>query len=272
MKPSSVAISMNICIALMCFFYITTSFAETSEVRVKVATGQLPPLSSQNSHHYGYANHIITMAFANVGVDVEFHFLPWARAYKEAQNGNYAATSYWYRDEKHTGHFYQGDTLLVERVVFFRRKSSLFISDFQDIKSNRLMLGLTRGYTYNEEIWQWARDNPNLVSVVTTDVQNMQMLMLGRIDVFPAEEISGWYSLNKNFGAEQVQTLETIAQVLLKREALLMFSKKHPDGERLSQQFNDGLKILKSSGMLDEIELNFVSGFYSEKEVQATSD
>ena len=176
------------------------------------------------------------------------------------------ASSYWYRDVKHEVGFYHSDTIIRDRVVFFRKKSALKLSSIDDIKRHRLRVGLTRGFTYSNEVWQWADENVDLVSIVNSDEQNLKMLVLGRIDVFPADEISGWYALNKNFSAEQVQTIETVAQGLINRDAVLLFSKAHAESERLMAAFNKGLQIIGEKGLLDEMTLQFVSGDYAENE------
>lgn len=242
-------------------FPIVTAQSQT----ITIATGELPPYTAAESPHGGYINHIISTAFAEVGIETQFHYLPWARAYKDAGDGVYVASAYWYKDVKHNSEFYHSDTMIRDRVVFFRKKSSVQVSNFEDIKRLRLRLGLTRGYTYNDDIWQWANENKRLVSVVNSDIQNLQMLVLGRIDIVPVDEISGWYALQKHFSTEQVKTIETVAQDLLNREATLLFSKAHPQASAFLEPFNQGLKLIQQKGLLEDMKLKFVSGFYSEQ-------
>lgn len=158
---------------------------------ITIASGEQPPHTSKNAPHLGYLNHVIEVVFAQEGKQVEFVFFPWSRAYKNTKEGEYVASSYWYNDPRHSEYFAASEPLNRERVVFFRKKSSLDINSLSDVKRLRLRVGLTRGYTYMEDLWRYARENAGLVSVVNTELQNFKMLLMGRIDVFPAEEISG---------------------------------------------------------------------------------
>lgn len=250
---------------VLCFTTVINDTAAKSEGMevVRIATGEQPPLTSKTSKHLGYLNHIIEVAFKQQNKHVEFVFFPWSRAYLEAADGDIVATSYWFSDAKHQQHFYASSPLIRERVVFFRKKSAQKLETLADIKQLKLRIGLTRGYTYTKELWQYARKRPRLVSVVNTELQNFRMLLLGRIDVFPAEEVSGWYALNQHFSAEQVKRVETLDKELLEREAHLMFSKVHPDGLRLLKAFNKGLNAAKSAGLLDRLEEDFITGKYS---------
>ena len=238
------------------------SQAQDSEV-ITISTGEQPPHTSKLAPHFGYLNHVVKVAFAEQGKQVKFVFFPWSRAYKNTMEGEYVASSYWFNDPRHWEFFIPSEPLKHERVVLFRKKSSVAISDFNDVKRLRLRVGLTRGYTYMEDLWRYARENAGLVSVVNTELQNFKMLLLGRIDIFPAEEISGWYALNKNFSAEQVKTVETLDNELFTREANLMFSKAHPEAERLLKVFNRGLQMAREKGVLDKLEEEFILGKYT---------
>lgn len=233
------------------------------DTSIEIATGEQPPHTSSGSPHYGYLNHIVTLAFEQVGIKAEYVFMPWPRAYKETEEGRFLASSYWYRDPRHESSFYISEALVQERVVFFRKKSSLTVNNFNDVKRLRLRVGLTRGYTYMEDLWRYARENASLVSVVNTELQNFRMLLLGRIDVFPAEEISGWYALNQNFSAEQVRTIETLNNELFSREATVLFSKANPEGRKMQQAFNKGLQIARDKGLLEALENDFITGKYT---------
>ena len=89
---------------------------------VTISTSQWSPYITSVSPQYGSMSTIINEAFANVGIKVEYVFLPWARAYEGAKSGEVDATSYWYKDEKHERDFLYSDPLTTDEVVFFRLK------------------------------------------------------------------------------------------------------------------------------------------------------
>ena len=239
--------------------------SESVDETVVIASGEQPPQTSAHLPHYGYLNHLVYSAFDAVGIKADFVFLPWARAYKETIDGDFVASSYWYNDPAHQNELIASDTLVLEQTVLFRTKSPVEMNNFTDVKRARLRLGLTRGYTYNQDIWQYARDNPALATIVGTEVQNFKMLLLGRIDVFPAEEVSGWYILKNNFSQAQVETLETLKTSLSKQQVTLMFSKRHKAAKRLLQQFNKGVTIIKQNGRWAKLKQDYLLGEYAVK-------
>ncbi len=89
---------------------------------ITISTSQWSPYITSVSPQYGSMSTIINEAFANVGIKVEYVFLPWARAYEGAKSGEVDATSYWYKDEKHERDFLYSDPLTTDEVVFFRLK------------------------------------------------------------------------------------------------------------------------------------------------------
>lgn len=238
--------------------------AKTDITHVVIATGETPPFTSQNIKHNGYMNHIIRLAFGNVGISTEFIFLPWSRAYLEAQQGEFVATSYWFSDDRHNSHFFFSDPLNTQDVVLFKRRISANSpwQSFDDIRRLQLKVGLTRGYTYNQSTWDYAEQRPDLVSVVNTDLQNLKMLVLKRIDAFPIEEVTGWYMLNRHFPPEQVQMLEIAPQPLTTKTSHLFFSKAHSDSESLLHSFNEGLRQLSLSGELSLLHEALILGEY----------
>lgn len=231
---------------------------------ITIVTGETPPYTSQNMKHQGYLNHVISKSFRKAGVETEFVFMPWSRAYLEAKQGDFIATSYWFADPRHEEHFYYSAPLGKENIVFFKRKLALSgdWNNFYDIQQKGLKLGLTRGYTYTRGVWEYANTRPDLVSIVNTDLQNLKMLMLKRIEAFPIEEVTGWYILNKHFPREQVQQIEIADEPLTTKTAHLFFSKNAKDSEKYLSLFNQGLTALQTSGELEAMYEALVLGEY----------
>ena len=53
------------------------ALAQTQDT-IRLTNGEWQPYLSQDVAHHGFASHVVTEAFAQVGVDVEFGFFPWA--------------------------------------------------------------------------------------------------------------------------------------------------------------------------------------------------
>ncbi|MEE9297196.1 MAG: amino acid ABC transporter substrate-binding protein, partial [Phycisphaerae bacterium] len=62
--------------------------AQTSKT-IRLTNGEWQPYLSKDSPHHGFASHIVTEAFALVGVEVEYGFFPWKRSFKLAKEGTW---------------------------------------------------------------------------------------------------------------------------------------------------------------------------------------
>ncbi len=56
---------------------------------IRLTNGEWQPYLSKDVPHFGIASHIVTEAFALVGVEVEYGFFPWARSMKLAKVGRW---------------------------------------------------------------------------------------------------------------------------------------------------------------------------------------
>ncbi len=67
------------CLVASCFLILGcgVAAAQTSKT-IRLTNGWQPYLSKDVPHH-GFASHIVTEAFALVGVEVEYGFFPWKR-------------------------------------------------------------------------------------------------------------------------------------------------------------------------------------------------
>lgn len=231
--------------------------------QIRISTSEWPPYVSKTAPNYGYISHIVSEAFAKVNVEVEFVFSPWARAYDDTKDGEFSASSYWYKDPKHAEHFYFSEPLNKEKVTFFRLKSNKpitwqSVNDFDDYT-----IGLTRSYTYTKELWQYADKNQERISIVNTDEQNLKMLLLGRIDITPVQEDVGWHYLQSMFAKGQVNRVETLQPPLSIKTGHLLFPKAKDGSKELVEIFNRGLKILEASGRLATLQEELILGKYS---------
>jgi len=75
---------------------------------------------------------------------------------------------------------------------------------------NPYRLQITRGYEYGED-WNNAVKNHDLsVSVITSDNQSLQMLLLGRIDLVPIFYLSGTEMMKILPGHQKIRLMKLI--------------------------------------------------------------
>lgn len=102
---------------IVCIFLLLS--IEVQSETFSIATGEFAPYCSSTAKYKGFANHVVSKAFARQGHQVEFDFLPWKRAYLQSKNGDYDASSWWSYNEERAGDFLYSDELLKANNHFF---------------------------------------------------------------------------------------------------------------------------------------------------------
>ncbi len=85
----------------------------------------------------------------------------------------------------------------------------------------------------------------------SNDAACFRALKKGRIDLYATNDITGWEVIKKTFG--HTNDFKTIGKALITASYYIIVDKQHPNGAALLNIFNQGLKILKSKGIYQEI-------------------
>ncbi len=111
----------------------------------------------------------------------------------------------------------------------------------------RKRVGITAGYPYPPLL----TGQPDILFIsANTDIQNMQMLLAGRIDVFVVEEHSGLRALEQT-GA--ISRVHYDPERPLSRQDTFYAFRADEEGRILAGQINTALQRLKDSGTLADI-------------------
>lgn len=222
-----------------------------SERVVRIATGEFAPWTGRRLAHGGYVNHIIQAAFAAQGIATEFVYRPWKRAYEEARNGKFDATSYWYESaERHQSMLFSAP-VIVNRTLFFQRSEDAPITwkTLDDLSNYRM--SATLGFTYTEDFYRALQARQLNPIMVPSDIQNIKLLMANRVDLFATDEMSGFYMAAQL--SIDPRKLKVIEPALDQPKGYLLISKTHPDGILLINEFNAGLHKIKTNGTYQKI-------------------
>lgn len=204
---------------------------------------------AQGPEPEGFTPALVREIFARRDIAVEFVTVPFSRCLHYAQTGHTVACFnvtitdanrqqfYWHP----TPMFHEGLAIFSLRGRFQPELSS------KDLENHRV--GITNAYTYPTDFMQ----NPKIERIVAqSDTNLMNMLVKGRVDFIIMNTLPGQLRLLD----EQLNTqIERVGMISLDG-FWLSFSKKHPDGERLSKIFEEELNRLIVSGRLAELELN----------------
>ena len=163
MKKEKMKILMTaMCVIIFCILYsvlpgITAETPIMTGEVFRLASGEWTPFTSINLKHYGVSNHIVKEAFRLVGVKVEFGFFPWKRSLEYVKNGTWDGTGYWSPNTEWEEILYASDPMGEIKFVFFHRKDNSFDwKSVDDLIKNKITIGLTLGYNYENPDFKQA--------------------------------------------------------------------------------------------------------------------
>ncbi len=237
---------------------IGTRAAET----IRITNGEWQPFLSKDVPHYGFASHIVTEAFALVGVEVEYGFFPWSRAMKLAHEGIWDGTAVWGTTEERLQQFHFTDAVVPSTFVFFHLTTTTFDwDDYDDLGD--LKVGGTVEYSYSDAFR--AAEAAGVFRTIRgrNDEVSLKNLLKGRIDVFPGEVMVTYEQMRDTFSPEDAALFTHHAKPIIDKPLFVLFAKVVPGNERMRDLFNDGLRQLKASGRYDQIIADARAGMYA---------
>ena len=209
-----------------------------------IVTGNYPPGIDGSKSDKGYISRIVSDAFALEGIKVEFLFLPWARGLRMVRMGKEVGIMYYAKTQDRMKYFIFSEPIFEEEWLFFHlKKTKVEWSKLADL--SHFNIGATLSYSYSEEFHDLADKKVLNVNWVTRDKQNWQMLMAGRVDIFPNVK-SSWYQLKSIYRTEDVERVTTNNKPLKTQLNYLLFSKQHPNSKYFKDKFNLGFDKLKN--------------------------
>lgn len=208
-----------------------------------IVTGDYPPGINKADDDKGYISRLVSDAFALEGIKVEFVFVPWARGLRMARLGHEACIMYYAKTPDRVKSFIFSEPLFEEEWLFFHLKTTpIKWQTLTDL--SRYIFGATLSYSYSEEFHKLSDEQKLNVHWVARDTQNWQMLMAGRIDIFPSVK-SGWHQLRQLYSEASIAQVTTHPKPLKTQFNYLLFSKEHPKAEYFRDKFNQGFTKLK---------------------------
>lgn len=224
----------------------TVAFAEDDR-QLSISVGDWPPFFVENEPGQGNVARLVRDIFAEEGYEVEFHFLPWKRAYREAANGRHDATAIWMYAASRQEDFVYSEPVMRERFVLFHRKDSPI--DWNQISDlSGLQLGGSNGYSYGPRFDKAVKNKILDVEWVASTELNFRRLLFGRIDAFPEEIHVGYYILRREMDPSEARKITHHPQPISENESFLLFPAGEPKTARLLKIFNRGLKAFRDDG------------------------
>lgn len=223
------------------------TFPSYAKEKLLIYTNNYEPYYGENMTDFGPVMKITRLAFKEAGYDVEVKFRPWARVIKEGQAGECdVIAAVWFNTGRESW-MALSDAMLENEVGFYKRKNdSLVFKDYADLKAKGVVIGTVRGYISPKGVGKAGLKTEE----VTEDIQNMRKLVNNRIRLALVDKQLGAYLMKKTGGENDVKWLVTLQKIPL-RNGIMKNAKG--DWEKRLHDFNKGLAILKSKGVIAQV-------------------
>jgi polar amino acid transport system substrate-binding protein len=227
---------------------------------VTLTSGDWPPYCAETWPHFGIANQIVTEAFGEVGIDVDYGFFPWPRAMKLARDGDWDGTTIWFDTaERREGFLYSDPIIFATNSFFYLKGSDFAWTSFEDLAD--LTVGGTVEYSYGTKF-----DEAEAAGVFTThrsrtDEAGLENLLKGRIDVFPGELMVTYETIRESLSPEEAELVIHDPRPISIQPLYLLLSRAVDGNDALLARFNEGLALLKERGRYDEIIEKALGGY-----------
>ena len=234
---------------LMVILIIVASAPLSKAENLSLATGEWTPFTAKSMDGYGEFTQKVTTVFKEMGIEPSYRFYPWRRCYDAVVNARvWAAFPYSRTAEREKQVWFSAPLSCSRTVFFYYQEKNSAPKDFhfqriEDLKAYRL--GGTAGYFY-EEIFQKAGLT---VDYVNKEINSIEKLKIGRIDLTPVNERVGWHLIKTHF-PDQAQQFKTISRPLDINLLRLIVSKDFPGSKQLLERFNQALKICIENGSI----------------------
>ncbi len=242
-------------------FWSAIAIAETKET-IRLTNGEWQPYLSQHLPHHGAASHIVTEAFALVGMKVEYGFFAWPRSMKLAKEGNWDGTAVWTDSEERRTDFFLTDPIIPSKWVFFHLNDLEFDwKTFEDLRGVRI--GGTVEYSYGQDFEEAEQAGTIQTARARSDEVALRNLLKGRIDLFPGELLVTYEQIRDSFSKDEAARFTHHPKSIHDQPLHLLLTRKDPANERIRNLFNEGLKQLRESGRYDQILVDAMAGNYA---------
>lgn len=231
-------------------FFLQMSFAQSV---VRVTAGEWSPYISSDLENKGLLVQIATEAFAQKGVTLKISIFPWARATELSKSGEWDGTLAFAKLKEREKFYLYSEPLYTGRYVFFHLKNfALNWNSYQDL--GKVKMASTRGFGgMGDEFLKAERDHVIHVERFTSDAQSFQMLLNRRMQAVPSDLEVGYVLLRRLYGQDSTKLFIHSSKAIQESPYHLVISKKAKNAEKLVEIFNEGLKLLHSTGRYDEI-------------------
>ncbi len=202
-----------------------------------------PPFTDESALNHGLATDLVSTALARAGYPSSYTELPWERAMRRLQRGDYdGLVGAWFSEERALyGHYSR--PYLINRIRLLQRKGgTIQFRRLSDLYPYRIAVG--RGYAYSPEF----DNDPQLDKFVVGGFTNAaRMLSSGRVDLTLEDELVARYHFGREL-RDIRDTLEFLPRSLSESGLHLLIRRSHPDHQRIVEAFDQAIEAMREDG------------------------
>lgn len=232
---------------------LTSSLALSEEKIVKIAICDFPPFEfHENGKVIGLDADIVNQVFNRIGYKTEITNYPWKRALEMSKTGEADAIMSIRKSAEREADYIFSDPISVTQNYFFKMNNKeIQAENINDLKAYNI--GIVRGYVYGK-IFDEA-NFPNL-SEATSDTPELQLLnklASGRVDLIACEINVCNYIINSNKELSNIAPMKNIK--LADPENFYIAFSRHDINKstNLVSLFNQELAKFLAEGKRDEL-------------------
>jgi len=232
-------------------FFITMllSFLDLFAKVITISATEWKPYTSDNLQGKGFFSEVAVSALKLAGYDADVKIYPWARALEMTKAGNSdALLGASYLKERESFLSYP-DKIWISQASFWCKKDNP-VNKYESLeKLAPVRIGVVNGSNFVQEL---SNIKGIEIETVPDNVLNIKKLVAGRMPYFLESSDNVNFLLNGEL-KEYKGKIRMLAPPYMEDSLFLVFSKKNPDWQLLTRDFNSGLRKLKSSGMYKKI-------------------
>ncbi|MEH6348018.1 MAG: transporter substrate-binding domain-containing protein [Bermanella sp.] len=172
---------------ILCFISISIFSASILAEPVQIITNDFPPYSYiENGKFKGLATEVVEAILTDLGMDYEIKQYPWARAYQIVTTQKNVLIYTLARTPVREGVFNFIGEVAPRTIYFYKLKSrkDIEIESLEGLKKYKY--GVVQGYATHKKLMELGVKD---IQTVVSDIQNIQKLAKGRIDLYPQDEM-----------------------------------------------------------------------------------
>ena len=228
----------------------STNGAATTSKTIEIAGDEANPpfmFVDANGNTAGLYPILLEAIFQRMGMNVSIKNFPWNRAFEMGKNGEMPLAGVYKNDERMKVFDYS-DAIYPNKIMIYVQKGKSFKFETPDDLAGK-NIGIMRGWTYGDAFDQAKAKGLFATEEVSSDSDNLQKLVLGRLDCVLAESTIAGQIIKQNGYEDKVEMLST---PLIVFDAYLVFAKSTNQTE-LIKTFNETLASMKQDGSYDKL-------------------